>query len=92
MKTNNKTVYSIKNAGELKNKVQQLELLRYEKEMQIKEDAFALLELAKPVNIAKRLVVKSALVKNTFTKKGITGNLLQIGMVYLLRRIFKNQK
>lgn len=92
MKTNNKTVYSIKNAGELKNKVQQLELLRYEKEMQIKEDALALLEMAKPVNIAKRLVVKSPLVKNTFTKKGIAGNLMQIGMVYLLRRIFKNQK
>ncbi|MEO6166844.1 MAG: hypothetical protein ABIO46_15395 [Chitinophagales bacterium] len=78
----------ITNASELKDRVRQLEVLSEEKEELLKLHARGVVEHFKPVNILKKAIVGSSIMKGTFTKKGITGNLLQIGTSFLLKRIF----
>lgn len=81
----------ISNAVELKNEIRQLEIKRMAQEELLKDEAKALAESMKPINILKRTVVNSNIVKSTFQKGGITGNLIQIGAAYLLNRIFKKK-
>lgn len=82
---------NITNSAELKNSVRELEMLQFEKEELIKLHARNLVEQVKPVNILKKAVVHSPLIKGTFSKTGLTGNLIQIGAGFLLKRIFRKK-